>query len=436
MELFSQIPMSDLPGTPLAEKLRPQSLADVLGQALVKKQIQEFLQKNFLPNLIFWGPPGCGKTSLALIIAKEFQAHVEIRNAVDTGAKQLREIGEAGKDRRRMHRERTIVFIDEIHRLNKGQQDVLLPFVEQGDLVLIGATTENPSYEINRALMSRCRLLTLQPVSEIELQSLYGRVFNHYNKLAKFNLTLEQFLTPEIQLALSQWASGDVRKIILCLEAIFESELWSEFAGTPLSWEQISEKLSHIVPYDKDGDQHYDLVSALIKSVRGSDAQAALYWLTAMIEGGEEPKFICRRLMILASEDIGNADPRALQLAVATTAAVENIGWPEGAICLSQLVTYLAMAPKSNRSYKALGLAKEYLKTHGLKPVPLALRSARTELMKQQGYGKNYEYSHNSQKGFIAQNFSPIGVELPNFYEPSDLGFEKTMKEYDKWRKG
>jgi len=348
----------------------------------------------------------------------------------------LRELGEEGRRRRIEHRRRTLLFIDEIHRLNKSQQDVLLPFVEKGDFLLVGATTENPSYEINSALLSRCRILVFERLSEDDLKLLIDRA------ASACQVSVSELLSPEAVQSVLQFSDGDARRLLNLMETLCSLKKSSE-GGTaetteltwPLSAESLEEILSSTtaVRYDKGADEHYDTISAFIKSVRGSDPDAAVYYLARMIKGGEDPVFIARRLVILASEDIGNADPRALTVAVSGLQAVELVGWPEAAITLAQVTTYLASAPKSNRSYVALQKAQELVERTGTVPIPLSLRSAKTSAMKTLGYGKGYRYSHDSEKGYIRQRFLPEELGDVKLYEPSDHGFEKTIRQYLEW---
>lgn len=429
MDLFSSQAPENLPGTPLAEKLRPKTRGSLLGQSKVLAQIDRYVKSGYLPSLIFWGPPGTGKTTLAQALALEFKAEFVAINAVESGAKALKEIGEGARMRRLQYQTQTILFVDEIHRFNKAQQDVLLPFVEKGDLILIGATTENPSYELNRALLSRCRLVVFERHSEKSLSELLENAFTGQN------LKATEVLSSEALNSLISWADGDGRRLLLGLEEVFSWVRSGE--STPLSIEMIQDLLGKTpIGYDKQSDQHYDVISSFIKSIRGSDADAALYYLARMLKGGEDPVFIARRLVILASEDVGNADPRALQVAVAGTQAVELIGLPEGAINLAQVVTYLASAPKSNRSYMGLKKAQEYVERTGTPALPLKLRSAKTAAMKDLGYGKDYQYPHDFPKHWVNQSYWPEGLEKETFYEPGDTGFEKQIKEYLKWLKG
>lgn len=430
MDLFTYSRNSaSLVGTPLAEKLRPKNIDEVLGQVEYLgegRPLRALLEKDQIPSLIIWGPPGSGKTSLAMALAHQTKKEFVNLNAIDTGAKTLREVGQAASHRRLMNNLGTIVFIDEIHRLNKAQQDVLLPFVEKGDFILIGATTENPSFQVNSALLSRCRLLVFKRLDEPALRRLLQRAF------ADANRKLEETLSEDLQQSLFSMADGDGRRLINLAEQIL-----FYFQTNPdgqITAENLKTILGESVLYhDRKGDSHYDTISAFIKSIRGSDPDAALYYLARMIEAGEDPLFIARRLVILASEDVGNAEPRALQVAIAGMQAVDFVGLPEAAINLAQVVTFLASAPKSNRSYVGLRKAQAEVRKTGNLPIPLAVRNAPTSMMKELGYGKNYQYAHEGERGWLPQEFLPEGLTEARFYEPSDRGFEKQIKAYLEW---
>lgn len=430
MDLFEfNTDKSLTPQVPLAERMRPDSIENfcLSGSAGPRvRQLVELVQKTGrVPNLILWGPPGTGKTTLALLLAKTVSSNFLQVNAVDTGAKQLKEIGQTAHQNKLYQGSHTVVFIDEIHRLNKAQQDVLLPYTESGDLSLIGATTENPGYELNSALLSRCRVIPIEKHTPASLQKILK------SSCEALGMKPDELLTDPAQEALLQWADGDARKVLNALEQVVDLQ-----SPGPITPETLAPLLGEKrLRYDKSADEHYDTISAFIKSVRGSDPDAAVYYLARMLEGGEDPKFIARRLIILASEDIGNADPRALSLAVAGFDAVERIGLPEAAITLSHVTCYLASCPKSNRTYQALLKAQKTVSETGNLPIPKSLRSAQTSFAKAQGYGRGYAYSHDGEKGFLPQQFLPDEVSGERFYEPSSRGFEKTILDYLKWVK-
>lgn len=430
MDLFAHA-NQDAPETqPLPERLRPKSLDEMLGQQKIigaQAPWRKLVNSGQIPSLILWGPPGSGKTTFALLLAQKVDAEFITVNAVETGAKALRELGDEGRRRRLEHRRKTLLFVDEIHRLNKGQQDVLLPFVEKGDIILVGATTENPSYEINSALLSRTRVLVFERLSDDELTQLAQRAAD------TANLQLEAILTPEAQARLIEFADGDGRRLINMMEVLLNVYKQEPQQIDPPALERTIDVPA--LRYDKTADEHYDTISAFIKSVRGSDPDAAIYYLARMIKGGEDPVFIARRLVILASEDIGNADPRGITVAISGLQAVELVGWPEAKISLAQVTTYLASAPKSNRSYMAINAAEELVNKTGTVPIPLALRSSKTSLNKQMGYGKGYKYSHEGEKGYLKQRFLPEELGDVKFYEPTDHGFEKNIRQYLEWLK-
>lgn len=419
-------------GKPLADLARPQKLEEILGQEQVlgpHSKFRKMVQSGYVPNLIFWGPPGSGKTTMALAVAKEIDAKLIQLNAVSAGTKEIREAGHLGNSARRSGDKRVLLFLDEIHRLNKSQQDVLLPFLEAGDISLIGATTENPSYELNRALLSRSQVIVLKA---LDLQALKKVLQRGAEKLG---IKISDILSDEAIDNLIDFSDGDARRLLNSLETLFHAHKEQQ-PSMQLNSEEIEKILgTRALAYDKNSEYHYDLISAFIKSVRGSDPDAALYYMVRMLKGGEDPVFISRRLIVLASEDVGNADPRALPLAVATLQAVEAIGMPEAEICLSQAVTYLASCPKSNRSYQALRQAQEFVESTGSASVPLHLRSSKTALSKGIGYGRNYQYPHDFPKAWIQQNYWPENIKAQKFYEPSQRGFEKQIKEFQNWLK-
>jgi putative ATPase len=440
--LFKQIPTRDLKGTPLAERLRPQSFEEIWGQASAigpRSVYGRLIQADRIPNTIIWGPPGSGKTTFARLLASKSQSQFLALSAITSGAKDLREVGERASEQRRSYGTKTLVFVDEIHRLNKSQQDVLLPFIEAGEFTLVGATTENPSYELNRALLSRSHLLVFSRLDDTALNGLLVEA------LGKLNIPREQLLTEDAHKALVSFADGDARRLLNAIEILSlffdqessQNETHPDAFAFPLTAEAVAKALGQRpIHYDKDSDQHYDVISAFIKSIRGSDPQAAVYYLARMIKGGEDPVFIARRLVILASEDIGNADPRGLSLAVAALQATELIGLPEARISLAQCALYLACAPKSNSSYVAIDAALAEVEKSGTLPVPLKLRSAKTDAMKKIGYGKDYKYPHSEPRGFSQQRYLPDSIHDANFFEASTHGFEKNMQAYLDWLRG
>jgi len=413
---------------PLADRMRPQRLEDCVGQEHLLspgKALFEAIQKKNLFSMILWGPPGCGKTTLAHLLAKAMQADFYVLNAVSSGVAEVRKILEKAAANRRLGK-RTVLFIDEIHRFNKAQQDALLHTVEDGTVTLIGATTENPSFEVISPLLSRCQVYTLRPLSEDALKLVIDRALANDAQLRKANVELED----EARRALMQLSTGDGRATLSALELAVKLAPVGKFGQRRLTVEHIREAAQKKpLLYDRSGDYHYDTISAFIKSVRGGDPNAALHYLSRMIESGEDPKFIARRLIILASEDIGNADPLGLVVATSAFTAVTYIGLPEGALVLAQATTYLASAPKSNASYKALSAAMKDVQEKPLGPIPLHIRNAATPLMAQQGYGVDYKYPHDYPENFVEQNYLPENLKDALYYQPTMNGAEAGIVE-------
>lgn len=409
---------------PLAERMRPSSIADYVGQqhligpdAVLRKAIDQ----GTLPSMILWGPPGVGKTTLAHIISQQLKRPFFSLSAISSGVKDIREVLESAQRSKDAFAEQPILFIDEIHRFSKSQQDSLLGAVERGLVTLIGATTENPSFEVISALLSRCQVYVLKPLDESDLKGLMERAL-HEDVLLKGR----QVAIKEHE-ALIRISGGDARKLLNVLELVVnalpkgKTEISNDFV--------LQQVQQNMALYDKTGEQHYDIISAFIKSIRGSDPNAAVYWLARMIEGGEDPSFIARRLLILASEDIGNANPNALLLANNCFQAVNVIGWPESRIILSQTVTYLASSPKSNASYEAINTAQALVKQTGDLPVPLHLRNAPTKLMKNLNYGQDYKYAHAFPGNFVQQEFLPEQLIGNKLYDPGENAAEQKLRE-------
>jgi putative ATPase len=411
---------------PLAERIRPKTISDYLSQQHLvgpKGALTAQLASGILPSMILWGPPGTGKTTLATIIANQSNRPFFSLSAVDSGVAAVREVIEKAKKTDTLFTTKNpILFIDEIHRFSKSQQDSLLGAVEKGLITLIGATTENPSFEVIPALLSRCQVYVLKAFSRKDLEDLLKRALEKDERLSKKNVSLEETE------ALIRLSGGDARKLLNVLELIVLSE---EGDNVVITNDKVQQKVQkNTVLYDKTGEQHYDIVSAYIKSIRGSDPNAAVYWLARMIEGGEDLKFIARRLVILASEDIGNANPTALVLANTTFQAVNTIGFPEARIILSQCTIYLATSQKSNASYTAIKEAQKLVKQTGDLSVPLSIRNAPTQLMKELGYGKDYEYAHDYEGNFIAHEFLPEEIKGTSFYKPGNNPKENSFKIY------
>ena len=407
--------------TPLAERLRPDTLDDLVGQEHLTGHgsiLRTAIEQGKIPSMILWGPPGVGKTTIANIIAHTLGVPFFTLSAISSGVKEVREVIEESKKM-----EKSILFIDEIHRFNKGQQDALLGAVEKGIITLIGATTENPSFEVNSALLSRCQVYVLKPLNKKDLVALMKDAIEKDVVLRSKKIALKETE------ALVNLSGGDARKLLNLLELVTDT-MGKDIVITDEKVMEIAQK--KIALYDKTGEQHYDIISAFIKSMRGSDPNGAVYWLARMIEGGEDVKFIARRMLIFASEDIGNANPNALLLANATFDAVNKIGYPESRIILSQCATYLASSVKSNASYMAIGDALNAVKQHGDLPVPLPIRNAPTQLMKKLDYGKDYQYSHLGEGNFIEQEYLPDKISGTKFYDPGENELRKFLQE--RWK--
>ena len=417
---------------PLAERIRPQKLTDYISQSHLvgpKGSLTNQIAKGIIPSLIFWGPPGTGKTTLAQIIAQESERPFFILSAINSGVKDIREVIDKAKQSGGMFTTKNpILFIDEIHRFSKSQQDSLLAAVEKGWITLIGATTENPSFEVIPALLSRCQVYVLNPFTKADLESLLERALKTDSLLSKKTIVLEETE------ALLRLSGGDGRKLLNIFELVINASAEEKIVITNERVFALVQQ--NTVLYDKTGEQHYDIVSAFIKSIRGSDPNAAVYWLARMIEGGEDVKFIARRMLILSSEDIGNANPTAFIMANNTFQAVATIGYPESRILLSQCAIYLATSPKSNASYLAIGTAQQLVKQTGDLSVPIHLRNAPTKLMKELGYGEDYKYSHDYQNNFADQEYLPDELRNTPIYIPGNNSRENTTREFlkNRWK--
>jgi len=437
MSLFDDSPAPVDPKTvPLAERMRPRTLDEIVGQDDViaaGRPLRAMIERDLLQSIILWGPPGTGKTTLARLIADLTKAEFIAFSAVLAGIKEVKDVMAAAEQRRRMTGRRTIVFVDEIHRFNKAQQDAFLPRVESGDIVLIGATTENPSFEVNAALLSRSKVFVLKLLSEDAIVTiLKAALADPERGLGKQNPEADD----DALRAIARFANGDARSALNLLQLTVSSA--NNPAGRPRLDQALLEKTlqNRTLLYDKTGEEHYNLMSALHKSMRNSDADASVYWLARMVEAGEDAKYIARRLIRFASEDIGNADPQALTIAVAAKDAVHFIGMPEGNTALAQAAIYLATAPKSNAVYAAYNAAADAAKNDVASPVPLHLRNASTKLMKQLDYGKGYQYAHDEPDAVASMDCLPDNLTGREFYKPTDYGFEKEIRKRLAWWKG
>ncbi|HUY17761.1 MAG TPA: replication-associated recombination protein A [Candidatus Binataceae bacterium] len=415
-------------GHPLADRMRPQSLDELVGQQHLLgpgKLLSQMVAGRTLHSVILWGPPGTGKTTLAILLARQSGAVFRSIAAVSSGVAELREIAELARHEATVGR-RTVLFIDEIHRWNRAQQDACLPHVENGLLTLIGATTENPSFEVIAPLLSRMQVLVLKPLAPEEIAALVNRALADRGRgMGALELRIDDPAMGELMAA----AAGDARRALNTLE--IAAELARQVRSGVITAEHVREAgQQRMLLYDRSGEEHYNVISAFIKSLRGSDADAAIYWMMRMVEAGEEPLFIARRMVIFAAEDIGNADPRALQVAIAVKDALEFVGMPEGAIPLAQGVTYLAGAPKSNAAYRAMLAAGEDARKLGALPVPMHIRNAPTALMRRLGYGENYRYPHNYQDAIVEQDYLPDDLRGKTYYEPSERGYEARIRDY------
>jgi putative ATPase len=412
---------------PLADRLRPAHIGEVVGQDHLLSPdapIGRMLAAGRLASMILWGPPGCGKTTIARLLADRTNLHFEPLSAVFSGVADLRKVFESAKHRRQGGGQGTLLFVDEIHRFNRAQQDGFLPYVEDGTVTLIGATTENPSFELNAALLSRCQVMVLRRLDDAALELLLSRAEALEGRAVP--------LTGEAREALRAMADGDGRFLLNLAEEVFALH-----APEPLDAAKLAATVQRRAPvYDKDREGHYNLISALHKSLRGSDVDAALYWFARMLDGGEDPLYIARRLIRFAVEDIGLADPQAIVQAMAGTETYERLGSPEGELALAQVVIYLGTAPKSNAGYKAFGIARRSAKETGSLMPPMHILNAPTRMMKDIGYGKGYQYDHDAEEGFSGQNYFPDGMPRQRFYNPPERGFERELvKRLDYWAK-
>ncbi len=422
---------------PLADRIRPKTLEEFVGQEHILGQgkiLRQAIETDHLPSMILWGPPGSGKTTLAMIIASTTDAQFSAFSAVLSGVKEIKEVFKEADDEWKYGKRRTILFVDEIHRFNKAQQDAFLPHVEKGTIILIGATTENPSFEVISPLLSRTKVFTLNPLTEEEVEVILNRGLTDKERgLGKYPTMIE----PEVITGICQLANGDARIGLNTLEMLVLTTPPNSKGFRHIRKEDLKEVLQRkTFLYDKSGEEHYNLISAFHKSLRGSDPDASLYWLGRMLEAGEDPLYIARRMIRFASEDVGNADPQALQVAVSAMEAFHFIGLPEGDLALAQAAVYLATAPKSNALYTAYQTVKKDVRELENMPVPLHIRNAPTSLMKDLGYGKGYQYPHDYPNHFVEEEYLPENLKGRTYYHPSDQGFEREIKKrLEDWRK-
>jgi putative ATPase len=420
--------------TPLADRMRPETLDEFVGQKHILEKgsvLRKAIEEDKIQSVIFWGPPGTGKTTLAYIIAKATGAHFISFSAVLSGMKEIKEVMAEATRMKQLYNRKTILFVDEIHRFNKAQQDAFLPHVEKGNIVLIGATTENPSFEVISALLSRTKVYTLNPLNEEELKIILNRAIKDKERgLGNQNVEVEEKALDYI----AQMANGDARIALSTLEFAVLTTPPDEKGIRKITLKIAEETMQKkALVYDKGGEEHYNIISALHKSLRGSDPDAALYWLGRMLAGGEDPLYIARRMVRFASEDIGNADPQALQVTLAAKEAYHFLGSPEGELALAQAAVYLATAPKSDAVYKAFNTVQEDIQRTQALPVPLHIRNAPTRLMKDLGYGKNYKYPHDYPDHFVDETYLPENLKDRKYYQPTDFGFEKEIKKRLEW---